>query len=252
MPILTKYSADSLETDGNIVGTSTDGNRDGARDGTGGVGTFAETARDHNVDAEAAIQIIYSPGRGAGTYYFRRYYTVFDTSEITLAHTVNSATISLYKDAATNGGNVIMVKSTAFGGDGATALHVDDKRAYPGYSAATTMLNNVTDYSSVVDWENASTGYVSFTLTGDALADIKNNDVLIIMTVNYDHDYLYTNPGATTFINADLYYDEYTGTSRDPKLIINYAAPKPTYNNKSNYIRTSSGNINISSGNIII
>ena len=252
MATLIKHSGDNLESDGWVIGTSTSGNRDGARDGAGGTGfnVLADTTQTDTT----AIQIIYVAGRGAGTYYFRRYFAVFDTSQITSIHDVTSAKISLFKSPtqayATNG-NIILVKSTAFGGDGNTALHHSDKRAYPGYSAATTMLNNVTTYSNSTNF-NVSNGYVDFTLNNDALTDIKNNSVLIIMAVNYDHDYLYTNPSTSTHITDNIRFDDYSGTSSDPKLTIEYAIPLPTYNNRANFIKTTSGNINITSGKVTL
>jgi hypothetical protein len=99
------------------------------------------------------------------------------------------------------------MKSTAFGGDGGTALHGDD-------------FNNVTwgtAYSAEIT-NNGSAEYQDYTLNAAALSDIKDDDVLIIAIVHHDYDYSDSAPGSDVNINTTMATSDYSGTSRDPYI----------------------------------
>ena len=132
----------------------------------------------------------FTSGRGKR---FKRVFLHFDTSGIT--GTLSAAHIDV------NGGgtsdpdpnDTIMIKSTAFGGDGGTALATSDHFSSLDYTTA---------YSSeLTTW---STGNNEYTLTAAALADIKNNDHFTAAIINHDADYANTDTGATDDITIDF------------------------------------------------
>ena len=184
----------SNTNDGSIT-TGNETSWDAARDKTSG------TADTNNTEDTPII--FRSSGRGGTTYKIGRNFMYFDTSGIT--STVSSATLKLWWRANTE--SYIVMKSTAFGGDGGTALANAD-------------FDNITwgtPYSAEIT-NNGSAEYQDYTLNASALADIKNNDVLIIAIVNYDHDYNDSAPGSDVNINSKHYMTDYTGTSRDPYI----------------------------------
>ena len=165
------------------------------------------------------------PGRGGGSHYsVRRSFFYFDTSGIT--STVSSATFNLFRTTSTPTETALLVKSTAFGGDGGTALSTGDFDAFPGFTAGSTdsMQGAVTDYSSEFTMASVWTSINSYssggvTLSSDALSDMVSNDYLIFALVNSDYDYKNIDPaGSTVGSLAPFYTTDYTGTSRDPKI----------------------------------
>lgn len=124
---------------------------------------------------------------------FKRVFLHFDTSGIT--GTVSAAHIDINGGSATDidPNDTIMIKSTAFGGDGGTALATSDHFSSLDYSTA---------YSSeLTTW---STGNNEYTLTAAALSDIKNNDHFTIAIVDHDNDYANSNTTATADITIDF------------------------------------------------
>ena len=250
MPSLTKYSAASLKEDGYILHTTTAGNQQGARDGTGGSGTVNESVVISNATF-SQVTFIADTGRGGGTHYYGRYFVCFPTSDLNAgSHTITSATLNIKKSSTTGtASNLICVKSNAFGGDGNTGLQASDKRAYTGYTANSSMASAVTDYSSVDSSFGGSSlnTYTSITLNATASNDILNNDVIIIMVVDYDYDYLNVVPSSSTFRNNYWYGDNQSGTSSDPFLSIDYEEVL-----SSGTIKLNSGLIQLNSGKIIL
>ena len=167
----------------------------------------ATTGTANSTGTFSTVGAAYQRGSKGGVFYIvYRSFFYFDTSGIT--STVSAATLNLY--GLTNGtGDVIAVKSTAFGGDGGTALANDD-------------FNNVdfsTAYSGEVSTWSTS-GYNEITLNSTAKTDIENNDYFIVAVINYDLDFLDVDPGINVAANNGFYFTDYTGTSRDPKLIV--------------------------------
>jgi len=166
------------------VGTGiADGNFNTAR-------TNAASAVTDGITGEADVQY-FATGR---TKRFKRVFLHFDTSGIT--GTVSAAHIDInggsLADADPN--DTIMIKSTAFGGDGGTALATSDHFSSLDYSTA---------YSSeLTTW---STGNNEYTLTAAALADIKNNDHFTLAIVDHDNDY--ANSATTGVADITIVFD---------------------------------------------
>ena len=88
---------------------------------------------------------------------------------------------------------------------------------------------NVTLYSEQVEsW--STSGYNDITLSNAAKSDMENYDFFYIALINYDYDLLDIDIGSGSAKNG-LYYQNNTGTSKDP--YINYtttAAAAVTHN----------------------
>jgi hypothetical protein len=183
-------------------------------------------ARDHagttsqtNAATTSVFVKVFRVGtRGGGTAYsVNRSFYYFDTSGIT--GTVSSATLKIYGYSSTTDGSAIAVKSTAFGGDGGTALHGDDLDAITGYSAGASLAGNATTYGPQILTSSWSTSaYNEFTGTSDLLADMQNNDAVIICFLDYTNDYLNSTPTSSGTFNCGAYFTNNTGTSKDPYI----------------------------------
>ena len=152
-----------------------------------------------------AISVYRFAGRGATQFRIHRSFFFFDTSGIT--GTVSSATLKiLFGGTRLGDANAIAVKSTAFGGDGSSALAADD-------------FNNLdfsTAYSGEIDTTNVSS-YTNITLNSTALTDMQNNDELIIAIINYDYDYSNVEPSAGNN-QVSITFANQSGTSTDPRI----------------------------------
>ena len=168
---------------------------------------------------------------GTTTYQCKRYFGFFDTSGITTE--VTSATLSVHR--ANGGGfNVIVVKSSAFGGDGSAAIDVNSFND----------LDFSTPYSSATNIA-ASSGYHDITLNSTALTDIENNDILIIALCQHANDFSDSDPGSGVTMEESLTIN--TGNhSSQPKLSVTTADPIPkTLKLKSGLIQLKNGIIRI-------
>ena len=184
----------SSNDDGGIY-SATDATWANARDDTSG--TVTGLTNTANSSLTAAIR--YGARGGGNTYKIFRSFMWFDTSGIT--GTVSAATIKI-RGYSTNDGSVIAVKSTAFGGDGGTALAAADLDAITGYSAGSSLAGNATVYGPQILTSSWSTsGYNDFTGTSDLLADMQNNDAVIICFLDYTNDYLNSAPGSNATLN---------------------------------------------------
>lgn len=169
-------------------------NRQGLGTGTAS-GNFA-TARSNaassvsdGISGEADVQY-YNTAR---TKRFKRVFLHFDTSGIT--GTVSAAHIDINGGSSSDAdpNDTIMIKSTAFGGDGGTALATSDHFSSLDYS---------TVYSSeLTTW---STGNNEYTLTAAALADIKANDHFTLAIIDNDNDFANSDTTSTADITIDF------------------------------------------------
>ena len=157
-------------------------------------GTFS-TARTSNsgtvtdgVSGNKYVQFF--DGRGANR--FSRVFLHFDTSSIT--DTLSAAHIDVDGGLVSSDPNdTIIIKSTAFGGDGGTALATSDMYASLDYGTA---------YSTeLTTWSTSNNEYA---LTAAALADIKNNDHFTIAIIDHDSDYANTDTGSTSDVSINF------------------------------------------------
>ena len=166
-------------------------------------------------------------GRGGGnTYRVIRSFMYFDTSGIT--GTVSAATIKIRGYNLTSG-SIIAVKSTAFGGDGGTALAAGDIDAIVGWTTGASAEGNVTKYSSPALGAGLSTtwstsGYNDLASTSDLRSDMKNNNVVIVCFMDYTNDFRNTALTSNVSLSTGLWWTDYSGTSNDPHIEYTIAA----------------------------
>ena len=161
------------------------------------------SSSDIVANSNVAIRTQHFSGRGGQVYYISRSFFYFDTSGIT--GTVSSATLKIY-GYSLDSADIIAIKSTAFGGDGGSAL--DD--------ADFSEIDFSTAYSSeLATW--STSGYNDITLNATALGDMKNNNAFIVCLVEHDHDYS-DSAVSSADLKSGCYYDPETGTSKDPYI----------------------------------
>jgi len=208
MPII--YSSDSGTSDDGVIISMSAVSWAGARDAS--AGGYVQDGFSGYSAATAATRM--SGRRGGTTYSVNRSFFCFDTSSIT--STVSSATIKV-RGYLNNSGSVIAVKSTAFGGDGGTDLAVGDFDAISGYSAGSSLGSSATTYGGPIGSWSAS-GYNTFTGTSDLLADMQNNDVVIICLMDYGYDYKNVALTSNNTFYCGLYFAEASSSSNDPQI----------------------------------
>jgi hypothetical protein len=187
-----------------------------ARDATSG--TANTTTTGHN----NAVASIRAAGRGGSVLYsvYRSFFE-FDTSGISATPT--DATLKLYGKAYGDA-DLFVVKANFSDG----ALANADFDAIVGWSTGANNSSNVTKYSSeVTTWSAVS--YNDITLNAAALTSMRDDDLVKFCLIEADKDL----PNVAMTSNADIrngmYYQDYTGTSRDP--ILNYTAGAAGYGN---------------------
>ena len=168
--------------------------------------------------------------RGGGTVYtIVRSFMSFDTSGI--SSNVDSATLQIY-GYNQGGGDVIALKATS----GIATIGTADFEEITGWDSSGTdgsgggdMESSVTKYSNeITTW--STTGYNNITLNAQALADMRDDNTVYIALVNFDYDLKDVEPTGYSSHRNGLYYQNYTGTSRDPKLVYTLALPTTTDN----------------------
>ena len=154
-------------------------------------------------------------GRGGGSvFHLVRSFMYFDTSGI--SSNVDSATLKI-RGVTYGTGDVIAVKATS---DIAT-LGTADFESITGWDSSGTdgsgagdMESSVTKYSNeITTW--STSGYNDITLNAQALADMRDDSTVYIALLNFDYDLKDVEPTDMSGRNG-LYYQNYTGTSRDP------------------------------------
>lgn len=166
------------------IGVTGQSSWDNARDAT--TGTVVS-----NSGTSDFANAYHTSGRGSNDFRVTRTFMYFDTSGIT--DTLADATLKLYGFTQQNSADIIVVKSTAFGGDGGTALAAGDMDSF-----ATGAGN---DYSS--EFTTMTNGqFNNIPLNATALADIKNNDAFIICIMEYDHDHQDSAPSNASFYSS--------------------------------------------------
>ena len=156
-------------------------------------------------------------GRGGSNWYCYRSYFSFDVSGE--SGTVDSATIKLYLDNVGSAGlaaRVVLVEATAFAGGIADFGNC--------FSSGSTLGTLVAPYVTV----SATAGYHDFELNSDGITALNNavgSGQFQVCLMGYVFDYSNSDPGAgSTYTRISVTYSEYTGTSRDPKVEIDYEA----------------------------
>lgn len=146
---------------------------------------------------------------GRGTQYqYIRTFVYFDLSSISFS-SINSLRLNFTTgNSSSNSGEFIVVSSTAFGGDGSSALTLAD---YGNVS----LVTNYSAFKSTVPVNVSS----FLDLNSTAISDAETDDFLILALINYDFDYL--NTTATADI-LEQHHFNYSSTTFD--LVVDYVA----------------------------
>ena len=193
---------------------------------TGGAVSNTTAASSPNF---TAVNMFSSRG-GGNTFRPERTFMHFDTSGIT--GTVASAQFEIVGDGSTSNGSIIAVKSNAFGGDGGTALSTADFDAIPGWTDGASQEGNVTKYSVAFEstsgtWNASSQN--NLTATSDLLADMKNNDVVIVCFLDYTNDYLNVPPTSVGTTRISGRFFEASSAGQRPRIDFTLAATGYTH-----------------------
>ena len=181
----------------------------------GATGTSYNSTLTSNAQAISASR--FSARGGGYSYTIYRTFLHFDTSGI--SGTVTDATLKI-RGRSINSGDVIALKATS----GISTLTAADYDNIEGWDNANSdgsgggdNESSVTKYSAEIStW--SSTGYNDFALTSQAKTDMQNNDNLYVCLMNYDYDLKDIAPTGYSDTRNGMYYANYTGTSRDPKI----------------------------------
>lgn len=146
--------------------------------------TAFSTPIDGNFNTTAAIAYTFAAGRGrgGGTHQIVRSFFHFDVSSVT--GVVSSLKLQIMGSTNTTSDGIVL-KSTAFGGDGGTALSTSDYFNSIDFSTA---------YSAEFTTWGASLNQI--TLNSTAESDIQNNNDFTVVLVNHNNDF--SNTAATT------------------------------------------------------
>ena len=178
-----------------------------ARDGTSANATGLSATQN-----TLAVRVTRTAARGGGAAYnvYRSFFE-FDTSGVSVTPT--DATLKIYGFFGSSADFFVVKADTATDG----AIVAADFDAIVGWSSGADNSSNVTKYSSeVTSW--STSGYNDITLNAAALTSMVDDDVLKICCIESTKDL--PNDELTSNFNANsgMYYTEYTGTTRDPKI----------------------------------
>lgn len=223
MPLIYSNAADgevqSLEGPG---GSGFAGARDAA------TGTSVNASQTQNSSFTAVFR--FGSRGGTPPYRIHRSFAFFDTSGVT--GTVASAQFEIVGfDNNSLDGSMIAVKSTAFGGDGGTALKTIDFDAITGFTTGASLEGNATKYSTqfVASDGWSSTGTNVLTGTSDLRTDMQNNNIVIVCFMDYTNDYLNVDPSSAVSPQLGGRYNE--ASSAGQRLRINYNLAATGYGN---------------------
>lgn len=152
-----------------------------ARDATS-AGSFTEYSTA--TDKDDAMVELYLSGRGGGSYVISRTFLVFDVSGV--GGTITAIDLKIY-GITNNTIDVMVAKSTAFGGDGSSAFVEGD---FDNWS-----LDSPTAYMASSPAWSINT-YNTLTLNATAISDANTNGYLNVVVLGSDYDYNDVSPGS--------------------------------------------------------
>jgi len=217
--------------DGNPESTTVDGSIEivnltssgfsATRDATNGT-----HMRDSGVDSQVnRARSPYTWVRGASYTEMGRSYVLFDTASVPDTDTISSATLSLYVTAIDDGvddanGFIAIVTSTPASN---TALALGDWSQIGSIRQHETSedkdITNITT-SAYSDWAFNSTGIGNVSQTGVSKFGVRQG-----------HDLTNTNPGTSPISGILFSMADETGTTQDPKLVVEHSVAASTNSN---------------------
>ena len=175
----------------------------GARDAT--TGSFASNSLVGN---SYGIRSTVTTARGTTSYIISRSFFYFNTSSIT---TFPDSGILKVRGRTFGNSDVACVKSNH-----GLSLTTADFDAIPGWQTGVNNNANVTHYGNILTSWNTS-GFNSFTLTSDALTDIRGNNTLQVCLLDYPNDLRNSAPSSSSNYSG-VWYADYGDTAYWPHL----------------------------------
>ena len=175
----------------------------GARDAT--TGSFGSNTLTSNA---YGIRSTVTTARGTTSYIISRSFFYFNTSSIT---TFPDSGILKVRGRTFGNSDVACVKSNH-----GLSLTTADFDAIPGWQTGVNNNANVTHYGNILTSWNTS-GFNSFTLTSDALADIRGNNTLQVCLLDYPNDLRNSAPSSSSNYSG-VWYADYGDTAYWPHL----------------------------------
>ena len=137
-----------------------------------------------NTTVTDAFKVEYNSSRGFETGQCARVPLFFDVSSITASNTITAATLKVWNPSAGSATDNIIVKGSAWGGNGSTTTlstaNYNDLDFFTAYS------------SDLSAW--ASVSYNDFSLNATAISDMNTNGYLNCFLIEGDFDYDGQNP----------------------------------------------------------
>lgn len=162
----------------------------------------------------AAIQVLYSSGRGGGIYVVNRSFFFFDTS--TVAGTITAIDLKIY-GYASGGNSVRVAKSTAYGTGGDSAYADTDFDNWTSLNQASFPYVPIPYTSAGQTWTAGATNTI--TLNSTAISNANSNSYLNLVLVGQLYDYVNSAPGSDLEQNSGI---QFASTTEFPKLAITY------------------------------
>ena len=214
MPDSIIYSSTSGGSDDSIVYNTSTSDWATVR---GDASTSGTSHNDYSTVNSVGVYNRKLDARGSITWYCYRSYFSFDVSGE--SGTVDSATVRLYLDnlgSPIPASRVVIVESTTLAGNTADFGNC--------FSSGSTLGDLMADYVSI----STTAGYHDFDLNNDGITALNSkigSGSFQVCLMGNQFDYLDADPGAgSTYTRVQVWYGEYTGTSRDPKIEIDYEA----------------------------
>ena len=141
-------------------------------------GTYASTYTT-NTTVFNAFRVAYDSGRTGQVGQCARVALFFDVSSITASNTITAATLKVWNPSGGGGSDSIIVKGSAWGGNGST-------------TTLSTANYNDLDFStaySAKDLAWAGASYNDFSLNATAISDMNTNGYLNCFLIEGDFDY---------------------------------------------------------------
>jgi hypothetical protein len=132
-----------------------------------------------NTTVSNAFLVAYDSGRTGQVGQCARVPLFFDVSSITASNTITAATLKVWNPSGGNGNDTIIVKGSAWGGNGST-------------TTLSTANYNDLDFStaySAKDLAWAGASYNDFSLNATAISDMNTNGYLNCFLIEGDFDY---------------------------------------------------------------
>ena len=187
--------------------------------------TASNSYNNTQTSAPFAIHATQSPRAGGTFFLFRTYFVFVLTGE---SGTVSSASFNFYGRNRLDSGDsakVIAIQATTLAGS-----NDDYGNVFTGASGSTTFGTAMSSTSGTTI--STTEGYHDIAITGDTssggikvINDAIGSATIVIFVIEWYHDYSNNAPsqsGCSSYTIIAVHYANYSGTSRDPLLEINY------------------------------